>query len=454
MLLGRALELEELNRYYDREGSQTVIVYGEKNTGKTALINEFVKDKSFYYYKARSASEREQRYQWGKELDQDMDHHFSYPTYTEIFQAVPCEHTVKKVIIIDEFQYIVKASNVFMRELAEYMHSSLKNSDVLIILCSSSIAWVENSMIPKIKTEDYEVSGCLSIKELAFEYMADYFPGFKIGKILEAYAVLGGFPGLWICFDDKLSVKENICKNVLDKTGVLHEEGPRIVEAELRETGIYNTILASIAAGNHKLNDLYLHTGFSRAKISVYLKNLIELHLVTKITSYDTEGKENVKKGFYSIKNNIVNFYFTFIYPHLSRFENMHAQDFYNDFVGPYFRTYVSDYFKRICVQCMKQWNKSGRLPIKAVDFEEWTGKSVSIDFLLRGENGESIIGLCNFEKTVMCYEDYKKLFLDAEKAGIHVDYVYLFSASRFDEKLNLEAKIKRNLKLITMEEM
>lgn len=454
MLLGRTLELEELNRYYDREGSQAVIVYGEKNTGKTALINEFVKGKSFYYYKARSASEREQRYQWGRELDQDSSHNFFYPAYTEIFQAVPSKQKIKKVIIIDEFQYIVKASDDFMRELAEYMHSSLKNSEVMFILCSSSIAWVENSMLSGIKADSYEISGCLNIRELTFECMAEYFPGFKFVRILEIYAVLGGLPGLWKYFDNKLSIKENICKNILASTGKLHEEGPRIVEEELRETGVYNTILASIAAGNHKLNDLYLHTGFSRAKISVYLKNLIGLHLVTKISSYDTEGKENVKKGFYKIKHNFVNFYFTFIYPHLSRFESMNAQDFYNDFVGPYFKAYVSEYFKRICIQSMKQWNRSGRLPITAVDFEEWAGKYGSIDFLFKGENEEAIIGLCNFEKTVMCYEDYEKLLLSAQKAGIHVDYVYLFSASRFDEKLNLEAKIKKNLKLITVEEM
>ena len=49
----------------------------------------------------------------------------------------------------------------------------------------------------------------------------------------------------------------------------------------------------------NKLNDIYRHTGFSRAKISVYLKNLMELDLAEKVYSYDTEGRSDTQKGIY-----------------------------------------------------------------------------------------------------------------------------------------------------------
>ena len=53
-----------------------------------------------------------------------------------------------------------------------------------------------------------------------------------------------------------------------------------------------------------------------------------------------------------------------------------------------------------------------------------------------------------------MRYEDYEWLLFCAEKAKIKPDYIYLFSVKHFDEKINLEAKVKQNLKLITMDEM
>ena len=176
MILGRAQELKYLNTYYDREGSQILVVYGEKNIGKTALMKQFVQDKPCHYYHARSASEREQLYQWGKELSEDEIRTLKYPSFGELLNAgVKDGQNGKKVIIIDEFQYIVKASDTFMKELITVVHDSWRNSEVMVILCSSSIGWVENSMISKIGEAAYELSGFLKVKELEFENMiADY----------------------------------------------------------------------------------------------------------------------------------------------------------------------------------------------------------------------------------------------------------------------------------------
>ncbi len=63
MFLGRTSELNYLNAFYDSEGSQLLVVYGQKNIGKTSLLKEFVKGKPYHYYCARSASEREQTYE-------------------------------------------------------------------------------------------------------------------------------------------------------------------------------------------------------------------------------------------------------------------------------------------------------------------------------------------------------------------------------------------------------
>lgn len=454
MFFGRTSELKYLNTYYDRTGSQIMVVYGEKNAGKTALLRQFVQDKPNYYYKARSASEREQRYQWGKELGGEEIKVLKYPSFTEIFQSVLREKNGKKVIIIDEFQYIIKSSDDFMKELITFVHSNWQSTQVMVILCSSSIGWIENSMITKIGEAAYELSGFLKIKELEFETMMEFFPGFSMEQCIEAYAVLGGISGLWKHFNDKLSIKENICRHILDGNAFLNEEGQRIVEAELRETGVYNTILAAIAAGHHKLNDLYVHTEFSRAKISVYLKNLMELELVEKIFSYDTEGKANTQKGIYRISNHFVHFYFTYLYPNLSNLEKMTPGEFYNRYIAPTFKTYVAEYFKTVCKQHIEKWNKWGRLPMEVDQIGEWVGKLGTIDIIAQNEKGETIVGICNWDKPMMRYDDYEWLLFCAEKAKLRVDYVYLFSVRRFDEKLNLEAKVKQNLKLISMDEM
>ena len=297
MLFGRASELKYLNNYYDREGSQILVVYGQKHIGKTALVKAFMEDKPGYYYLARPCSEREQSYQWSRQLLRDGYEVDQIPSFHDIFAKITRRSSGKKVLVIDEFQHIVRTSERFMKELVAFVHSQWNRDEVMVVLCSSSIGWIENSMITRIGDAAYELSGFLKIREMTFEDIVQKFPNFRIEECVEAYAILGGFPALWNQFDDRLTIQQNICRHILDPNCFLFEEGERMLTDQLREPGVYNTIMASIAAGSHKLNNLYLHTEFSRAKISVYLKNLIELELVEKVFSYDTEGRENVQKG-------------------------------------------------------------------------------------------------------------------------------------------------------------
>lgn len=365
MLTGRSNERKNLNHYYDREGSQILVLYGQRYIGKSSLLKEFTADKDHYYYSARICSEREQKYQWGRQLGREGVKTSQFPEFSEIFESLPYSGNGKQVIIIDEFSRIVKASENFMPELVKFIHSQWSRRQVLVVLVSSSVGWVENQMVAAMGESAYELSGLMKIRELPFKELVAYFPGFSIEQCIETYAVLGGFPGLWQMFDDRISVRENICRTLLNPGSILYNEPQRLLEDSLRETSVYGTILSSIAEGNYKLNDLYEKTDFSRAKISVYLKNLMELELVEKVFSYDTAGKANTQKGIYRISNHILHFYFYFLYSNLSERENSSPTLFYKQYVAPTFRLYVSDYFRQICSQKLAESNKAGRLPIQ-----------------------------------------------------------------------------------------
>jgi len=449
VLSGRGSERKELNNCFDRDGSQILVLYGQRYIGKSSLIREFVADKDHYYYSARVCSEREQVYQWGKQLGREGVKTSMFPTFGEIFSSLPFEGNGKQVIVIEEFSRIVKTSENFMPELVKFIHSQWSKRQVLVILVSSLVGWVENSMVEAMGESAYELSGLMKIKELPFKELVSYFPNYTIEQCIETYAVLGGYPGLWQMFDDRISVKENICRTLLNPGSILYNEPERLLEDSLRETSVYGTILSSIAEGNYKLNDLYEKTDFSRAKISVYLKNLMELELVEKVFSFDTAGKANTQKGIYRISNHILHFYFYFLYSNLTERELSSPTLFYKQFVAPTFKTYVSEYFKQVCAQKLVELSKGGKLPIKVAKSGEWVGKMGNIDLIAQDSEERTLLVLCNWDKPMMTYEEYEGLLLCARKARINTDHIYLYSAARFDEKLHLEAKVKHNLKLI-----
>ncbi len=54
---------------------------------------------------------------------------------------------------------------------------------------------------------------------------------------------------------------------------------------------------------------------------------------------------------------------------------------------------------------------------------------------IAQDETGKTLAASCNWEKSVMQYEDYEKLLSNIGKAKLKADTIYLFSIQRFDEK-------------------
>ena len=455
MLLGRTAELKYLKNYYEKEGSQLVILYGRKNIGKTELIKEFCADKTYSYYLAKPCSEYEQICLWSSELSEDRSRQKVVERrFDSIFQAITELKSPKKVIVIDEFQYIVKNSDTFMDEVVRLIHNKWNNQPVMIVMCSSSIGWIENSMVSKMGENAYEITGLLKINELKFLDVVRRFPKYTMEQCVEAYAILGGVPGLWRYWDENLSIEQNIEQNIIRPGMVLSEEGSRDVAEELRETSVYHTILTTLASGKHKLNDLHNHTGFNRAKISVYLKNLMELELVEKVYSYDTAGKDNAQKGIYKISNHYVHFWFRYIFPHMSKQGLLSEEEYYTKYIAPSFRTYTATYFTKVCTEYLELMNQMNKLSFKYEKSGSWVGKVGTIDIVAEDEEGHTLVGMCSWERSLMTYDDYEWLLFCVEKAKLNVDYIYLFSVDGFDEKLNLEAKVKKNIILIDISQL
>ncbi len=336
--VGREAELNYLNQHYKSEDSRILVVYGQKGVGKTALLQAFGKDKSCAYYAARSCSDKEQRYQWAREVfgEKDADKLETYPEYEDILEqmTVTVSGGDKKILIIDEFHHVIKGENTFFSRLNRFVQGS--RTPLLVILCSSAAGWVENNMVSKIGSEAVSISGFLKVRELNILQMRELFTEYSEDDCIQLYAILGGVPGLWYRTDVTLTAKENIIRKIINPYSAIYGEMAGCLLEDLRETAVYNTILLTMANGCNKLNDVYHHTGFSRAKISVYLKNLMEIDMVEKIGA-----------GTYRITKPYVRFYFRFIYPNQSLIEKLTPEQFYLEAIEDAFTGFVREAYRK-----------------------------------------------------------------------------------------------------------
>lgn len=451
-MVGRNKEQRYLEDCFKKQGNQLVILYGRKGVGKTTLIREFCKDKKFVYYQARQASELQQRKMLAEEIERKYDIVLKEKTFDLMFSGIRSTDASKLVLVIDEFHYILKKDKTFEESLEKLLNKQLYKGTVMVILISSSISWVEQDMVLQLRRCASKIN-LLKIKEFSFIDTVHSFKEYSVYQCIIIYGILGGVPEYMGHWNSKEGIRENICSLILKDTGLLYREAEDYIGQELREIAIYNTILYTIASGKIKLNDIYNHTGFSRAKISVYMKNLMQFEVIEKIYSYQTKGREHTMKGVYGIKNPFINFWYRFVYPNLSDRELLEPEEFYEKFIEPDLVEYAERYFIKVCGEYLKLVNKIGKLPIQIDKMGRWVGKEGMIHIIAQDKEKHSLIGQCNWVEEKMTYEMCEHLFYCMEQAKIMADYYYLFSA-KFDDTLIRVAKADSRIVLVDMNQL
>lgn len=449
MFIGRTQELKQLEEIYRLERNTAVVLYGRYGIGKTELARLFVKEKPAVFYVARELSEQEQSYALARELGfKESD--TAPGIYDTLKQVLKNRGNRKTVFVLDEFHLLMKAGNEFLQAFIQLMN---EDAPCMFLLLSSSVNWVENSLVEAFAFAAKNLSGIIKLKEFSFVEMVNRFEAMPVERTIYANAVLGGVPEYLNCWNEKASVKENIIRIFLKKDSVLLYAAEHFLKKELRELGAYNAILASLAAGKYKLNDIYARTGFSRAKISVYIKNLIELDVVEKVFSFDSaenaaQMHANAQKGLYRIKDRYLAFWYRYIFPNLSAIERGMGEEVYEKQIAQDMAQYVKECFAGVCGEYLKLMAQYGRLKSRYTTWGSWYGKIGCIDIAAGDENGNVLAGFCRFDNYLMSKKDYEQYQELLSLAMLKPQEIYLFSKAGFSEDVRRIAKEESNAEI------
>lgn len=450
----KATDIKMLEDYYARSANSVVVLYGRLGCEKEALIREFAQDKKVFYYRCRETSPEDQLRMMGEEIVSRFEVKLQKNTYDEYFNRIKSGDSSKLLVVIDEVQYVMRRDQSFFENIVKLKAKRLYPGPVMILLASSSIAWVEQDMKELMGDDAKRVDGYVKIENLNFLDVVRQFPSLSVSECVKIYGAIGGVPSYMARWNPRSSFKDNICRLVLSEEGELFDAAQALIASELRELSVYNTILSAIARGHNKLNDLFLATGFSRAKISVYMKNLSYFDVIEKVESFQTGGWDNAKKGVYQIRDTYVNFWFKFIFPHLSDLYLMDGPAFYDKFIAGELDTYLNRYFRDVCMEYLMLLNQVGRVPFPIHKIGTWVGKTGNLDIIAQSKDRQNIVGFCNWEKPQMTMAMCEEMATAMEQAKIRSDHYYLFSARSFEPALTEYVKMDQRFELIDMNEL
>lgn len=467
MFIGRSNELQFLNDAYNSDKAEFIVLYGRRRVGKTELLNEFCKDKNAIFYTCREYTDIKQLQSFTDKIHSYHIPTFEYVTqfnsWEQVFSSVLyIETDKKKLLIIDEFPYACKANSSIPSVLQVLWDEKLRYENVMIILCGSAMSFIEKELLSEKNPLYGRTTGIYKVDPLPFNDAFKFFPNYSDEDKLLAYAILGGVPHYLSQFNPNISLEDNIKRNILRKGCPLYNEVEFLIKQELRETSVYNTIVEAIAVGNNSFSDIMNKTQLEKSKLSVYLKNLIEISIVEKeIPALSTDKeRNNTSKGNYILTDNFFRFWYAFAYRNLTDLENGDIDGVWEECIRDNLHFFASTPFEKVCLNYLYILNKNKQLPFRIHNASRYWGKTIQtidgrkqavnleIDILAPDAKKKNyIFGECKFTNEAFDMQQLKKLqdkvFVD-EKA-----YFYLFSLSGFTDAVKEYATAHNNVVLI-----
>lgn len=450
MFTGRTQELERLEDLYSQERCGMVVLYGRNGIGKTTLVKRFLQDKKSLYYAVRRVTEREQLFCIRREWAGDG---CGESFYELLKRRIPENSESKYVLVLDEFRNLFEDSTELWNQFLRFYAERFSEGRLLVVLVSSSINWVENEMTSRMGSAAKLLSGFLKLKSFSFMEIANFFQNSAVEADICTGAVLGGVPLYLRLWRDNKSVEENIRSLFLSEDAPLFSEAERYLKLELRELTAYNTILAALAEGKYKLNDVYEQTGFSRAKISVYIKNLTQLDITEKLFSFETEDYKSVQKGLYRIREPFLRFWYRFLYPNLSEIACKGAESVWETKIRPYLADYIREFFSDVCSEYLQVLGKMGQLSSDYERFGVWYGKKGRIDVLAGAPGGDMLAGFCFCKDAPAECSELDSLLDLLTEAGIRPKEIFCFSINGFEKDFEERAALE-GISLVNAKDM
>lgn len=363
--IGREAELARLDRMLGTEDMETVLIYGRRRVGKSALIKEFLRRSEVraLYYECKRTTEQNNVQSIaaliGERLRLPPLAFASMEAVLEfLFQQAEQE---RMVLVLDEYPYLRECCQGLDSILQSLIDRYTESSGLKLILCGSFIDVMKELLLAHNPLYG-RINLTLHIRPMDYYDAARFYSGFSVADRVRLYSVFGGIPYYNRLIDERLSVRENIIKLVASPDARLENEVALYLHGELARLNNANEVFETLSRGFSRFSDILSQSHLaSSAALSDTLKKLMLLEVVERVAPINDAG--NRKKVGYHIADNLSRFYYRYIFRYASQLRIMDEDSFYDRYIRDDFeRSYVPQVFENVCREYLIRENIAGRL--------------------------------------------------------------------------------------------
>ncbi|MCL1876326.1 MAG: ATP-binding protein [Synergistaceae bacterium] len=448
MFVGREKELAALEKLYDEKSFQMVVMYGRRRIGKTTLISEFTSGKPSIFFTALEVNDALNLRQFSKKVYAFFDMPESvgdFENWNDAFVFITEKAKERQfVLVFDEFPYAVAANRSLKSILQAEIDHGFINTGIFLILCGSHMGFMENEVLGYKSPLFGRRTAQIKLEGLDYYDAGKMLGGFSNEDKIKFYACVGGTPHYLSQVKANESFEENVKRLFFDISGYLYNEPMMLLQQELREPAMYNSIITAIAGGASRLNEIATKIGEDAPKVNKYLQTLVNLQIILKIYPFG-ENPQNSRKGIYRILDNCYGFWYSFVFPNKPEIEGGSGDIIADtELLGDKLPTYIGrPTFETVCQQYLQRANRNKELPFTATSFGSWWGTDpkgktqTDFDVVAANRNMKQIILCeCKWKKSVNITAEANKLMNKNHLLSEYKErYYYIFTKTQAKEE-------------------
>lgn len=347
--IGRENEISILQTILDKP-SASVMVYGKRKVGKTTLLSHVLncgKDITVYYECLKNT------------MQENIDCFVSvlvklrvlpvslpFASFADVFAYLnSLEGTFN--VVIDEYPYLKEMTKA---EAVDSLFQTIidnRLNNIRLFLSGSHIGMMKDLLAEKNALYG-RFTLTLQLKELNYNEAAAFYPDRSVYDKIAFYSVFGGSPFINGFIDQKKDIKTNIVETILNPYCPVFTYAEHLLVSDFANTVNAERIMFAISNGSKKYSEIEELLGMkNNGLLSKQLASLINMNIVSK--RFPINKPEDKKKTSYELSDNLLRFYYAYVYKNKSALTMLGAEAFYDEYIDKSLVTFISHRFEEQC---------------------------------------------------------------------------------------------------------
>lgn len=431
-IVGRAKQLEALEKYMNSDCSEFIALYGRRRVGKTFLVKEALRNQLTIHFTGRESAPLTQQLLNFHYALVDAGGNFPIPTnWTEAFRYLSKflekKKEMVKIVFIDELPWLDTAKSGFLGALEYFWNNwaSYRN-DIKLIVCGSATSWMLDKVINSRGGLHNRVTHKMLISPWTLKDVEAYFKSkdfsYDRSEIMECYMALGGIAYYLSLFEPEKSVAQNIDDLCFVRGAELEGEHDRLFQSLFKNSTRYSAVIEALSEKGIGMTrqEIVDKTGLvNNGNLSTLLKELEECDFVRSYSPF----RKNAKEKLFQLIDQYTLFYHRFIKPKRNFAKNywlkVHATSAYSSWCGYAFEKVCLHHLEQITdalgiegiisESCSWSYRPQQKKNDAIQNNEENLNKGAQIDLLI--DRNDNVINVCEMKFSMSKYEITKEYY-------------------------------------------